>query len=268
MTTTDSAVLVLRLAAPLQSWGAPSRYNRRDTRPQPTKSGVLGLLAAAAGRPRGASLTDLLGLRLGIRVDQPGSLLRDYHTVSDHRGLPLPASKVDAKGTQKRTSPAKHTHITQRYYLQDAVFIAALRGPTTLLEELDHAVKHPYFPLALGRRSCPPTGPLSLGLHPDTELSNILSTVPWQASHHHRRRNSNNTHVSLEATIEDPQGEDLVADVPDIYHLRKGTTYSQRAVKHLWITVPTSLDASTADTPSQSSNQGPQGHDPFALLGW
>ncbi|MEU3190053.1 CRISPR-associated protein Cas5, partial [Streptomyces sp. NPDC006992] len=29
-----------------------SAYNRRETRPEPTKSGVIGLLAAAAGRPR------------------------------------------------------------------------------------------------------------------------------------------------------------------------------------------------------------------------
>lgn len=122
--TTDQAVLVLRLAAPLQSWGGPSRYNRRDTLPQPTKSGIVGLLAAADGRSREASLSDLLGLHLGVRVDQPGTLLRDYHTVSDHRGLPLssPAfSEGDAKGLQKKTSPAKYTGATQRYYLQDAV---------------------------------------------------------------------------------------------------------------------------------------------------
>ncbi|WP_261953970.1 type I-E CRISPR-associated protein Cas5/CasD [Streptomyces nigrescens] len=46
----------------------------------------------------------------------------------------------------------------------DAVFVAALRGPAPLLERLDHAVRHPVYPLCLGRRSCPPTGPVSLGL--------------------------------------------------------------------------------------------------------
>ncbi|WUD70248.1 type I-E CRISPR-associated protein Cas5/CasD [Streptomyces sp. NBC_00510] len=264
---TDSAVLVLRLAAPLQAWGAPSRYNRRDTHPQPTKSGVLGLLAAAGGRPRDASLTDLLGLQLGVRVDQPGSLLRDYHTVSDHRGLPLPAGKVDAKGVQKKTSPAKYTHVTQRYYLQDAVFIAALRGPAPLLESLDHAVKHPHFPLSLGRRSCPPTGPVTLGLRPDAELTDILAAVPWQASAHHRRR-TRDVQVTLEATVEDPAGEDLVADVPDTYDLREGTTFTQRAVRHLWVTVPTGHEQPTGDAPTPSTGPGHTGHDPFALLGW
>ncbi|MEU4094788.1 type I-E CRISPR-associated protein Cas5/CasD [Streptomyces sp. NPDC026673] len=264
---TNSAVLVLRLAGPLQSWGAISRYNRRDTHSQPTKSGILGLLAAACGRSRGDSLTDLLNLRLGIRVDQPGSQLRDYHTVSDHRGLPLPASKVDAKGIQKRTSPAKHVHVTLRYYLQDAVFIAALRGPASLLERLDHSVKHPHYPLSLGRRSCPPTGPVSLGLRPDAELDVILSTVPWQASPHYRRR-THDAHIALEATVEDAAGEDLVADVPDTYDLHNGTAFSHRPLRRLWVTVSTGHEPQTTDAPSLSTNPGYPGHDPFALLGW
>ena len=36
--------LLLWLEAPLQSWGAGSRYGRRDTLPFPTRSGILGLL--------------------------------------------------------------------------------------------------------------------------------------------------------------------------------------------------------------------------------
>ncbi|MEU5242667.1 type I-E CRISPR-associated protein Cas5/CasD [Streptomyces asoensis] len=259
----DQAVLVLRLAAPLQSWGGPSRYNRRDTLPQPTKSGILGLLAAADGRPRDASLADLLGLHFGVRVDQPGTLLRDYHTVSDHRGLPLPSAKVDGKGVQKRTSPAKYTGVTQRYYLQDAVFTAALRGPAPLLESLEHAVRHPAFPLCLGRRSCPPTGPLSLGLHPDTDLQQILTTVPWQASAH-RRRQIRTPQVMLEATVDDPTADLTVDDVPDTYNLKTGTVFSWRTVRHRWVTIPTGHPASDSPAPEQP---GP-GHDPFALLGW
>lgn len=259
----DQAVLVLRLAAPLQSWGGPSRYNRRDTGPQPTKSGVLGLLAAAEGRSREASLTDLLDLRLGVRVDQPGTLLRDYHTVSDHRGLPLPSAKVDAKGRQKKTSPAKYTGVTQRYYLQDAVFTAALRGPALLLQGLEHAVRHPAFPLSLGRRSCPPAGPLSLGLRPDADLHQVLAEVPWQASAH-RRRQIRAPQVMLEATVEDAAGDLLVDDVPDTYDLKTGTVFGRRAVRHLWVTLST---GHPADAAPDQGHSGP-GHDPFALLGW
>jgi CRISPR system Cascade subunit CasD len=249
----------------LQSWGGPSRYNRRETRPEPTKSGVLGLLAAAEGRPRDAALTDLLGLRLGVRVDQPGTLLRDYHTVSDHRGLPLPAAKVDAKGAQKKTSAAKYTGVTQRYYLQDAVFTAALKGPAPLLQGLEHAVRHPAFPLSLGRRSCPPTGPVSLGLLPDTDLAQALADVAWQASARHRSRYKG-PKVTVEATVEDPAGDLTVADVPDTYNLKTGTAFGQRTVRHLWIDLPTGRP--TTDQTNDPAGRTDPGHDPFALLGW
>ncbi|MEV4505869.1 type I-E CRISPR-associated protein Cas5/CasD [Streptomyces klenkii] len=262
---TDHAVLVLRLAAPLQSWGGPSRYNRRETRPQPSKSGVLGLLAAAEGRSREDSITDLLDLRLGVRVDQPGSLLRDYHTFSDHRGVPLPSAKVNAKGVQAKTSPAKHTGVTQRFYLQDAVFVAALRGPAPFLERLEHAVRHPAYPLSLGRRSCPPTGPVSLGLRADAALPDALAAVPWQVSDYRRSR-VQATEVALEATVEDPAGDQLAADVPDTYDLKTGTLFGCRAVQHLWVTVPTGLQVEQpADGEASHANPG---HDPFALLGW
>ncbi|MDQ0988815.1 type I-E CRISPR-associated protein Cas5/CasD [Streptomyces sp. V3I7] len=261
----DRAVLVLRLAAPLQSWGGPSRYNRRDTRAQPTKSGILGLLSAAQGRPRETDLTDLLGLRLGVRVDQPGTLLRDYHTVSDHRGLLLPAARVDAKGVQKKNSAGKYTGVTWRYYLQDAVFTAVLHGPAPLLEDLDHALRQPVFPLSLGRRSCPPTGPISLGLRPDTDLQTALSDEPWQASEHHRTRHRGPT-VTLEATVEDPTGDLRISDVPDTYDLKAGTVFRERTVRHLWVTLPTGHPQDRrADNAAHSADPG---HDPFALLGW
>jgi len=44
------SVLLLRLAGPLQSWGDSSRFATRGTRREPTKSGVIGMVAAALGR--------------------------------------------------------------------------------------------------------------------------------------------------------------------------------------------------------------------------
>ncbi|MCK1819187.1 type I-E CRISPR-associated protein Cas5/CasD [Streptomyces sp. XM83C] len=264
MAGTENAILLLRLAGPLQSWGGPSRYNRRETRPQPTKSGVLGLLAAAEGRDREATIADLVGLQLGVRSDQPGTLLRDYHTFSDYRGLPLLSAKTNAKGQQTRTTPAKYTGVTQRFYLQDAVFVVALRGPKAFVESLEEAVRHPVHPLSLGRRSCPPTGPVSLGLRPDTGLEDALREVPWQAGSHRRRQVTDST-VSLEATVEDPDGDHLAVDVPDTYNLKTGTTFGRRAVRHLWVTVPTGR---TQPTHQDAGAVGQSGHDPFALLGW
>ncbi|MFD4497102.1 type I-E CRISPR-associated protein Cas5/CasD [Streptomyces sp. NPDC058486] len=88
-----SHVLLIRLAAPLQSWGVSSRFGRRDTHTRPTKSGVIGLCAAALGLPRepppDAPDTDPLAalkpLLFGVRADHPGKPVRDYHTVGAGR---------------------------------------------------------------------------------------------------------------------------------------------------------------------------------------
>lgn len=272
----DRTVLLLRLAGPLQSWGSRSAFNRRETNPEPTKSGVVGLLAAATGLRRDDPLDDLLPLRLGIRVDQPGTLLRDYHTVSDYRGRPLLQTAVTAKGIQKPTSPAKHTHVTTRYYLQDAVFLAAVAGPGDLLRTLNHALRTPAFPLALGRRSCPPSQPLRLGLRTGT-LEDVLRQEPWQASDRAKeqyaaRLGSERGHsgpfrpprIHRAATVEDPDGDDVLHDVPisfDPY----ARTFTSRRVRRTWLSIPTGY----ARPDIQDGDQDPDtGHDPFALLGW
>lgn len=274
-----AACLVLRLAGPLQSWGARSEFNRRDTQAEPTKSGVLGLLAAAKGRRRHESIEDLLGLTLGVRTDQPGSLLRDYHTVSDYRGIPLPSAGVTGQGRQKPTSPAKYTGVTQRYYLQDAVFVVAVQGPSSLLEDLATAVRSPAFPLALGRRSCPPTQPVLLvpaAPEPTTGASaadgpslwqggttGVLSRVPWQASTHHQhhveKRTPRPRKILLPVTVDDPDGSDLRKDLPLSFDplLR---AYTTRRVTATWIELP------PWDVPGDEPD-APDDHDYFALLG-
>ncbi len=258
------ATLLLRLAGPMQSWGDQSMFNRRDTRPQPTKSGVIGLLAAAAGRPREQPLGDLLGLSMGVRADQEGSLLRDYHTVSDYQGRPLPQAGVSAKGVQKPTSPAKYTHITQRYYLQDAVFLAAIAGPVPLIESLAEAVTHPAFPLALGRRSCAPSQPILLGISSESILE-ALTNQPWQAGRHARdafeKSHGRLARIDRMLTVEAPDGDQIMHDEPLSFdpHDRR---YATRRVTHLWRSIPTGF---TNPVPSADASSA---HDPFALLGW
>jgi CRISPR system Cascade subunit CasD len=245
--------LVLRLAGPMQSWGGQSQFNRRDTQPEPTKGGVLGLLAAAYGLRRRDPIEALLGLTFGVRTDRPGTMLRDYHTVSTLDGTPLPSAQVTGKGVQKRTTPAKYTHVTTRYYLQDAVFVAAVNGPLALLEALATAIRQPAFPLALGRRSCPPTQPLLLidgQRGTDLWLGDVLGVlmrVPWQAS----TRKPPTSRLPI--TVDDPAGDDVRTDLPTSFdpHRRAFTT---RTVKHHWAAPP--------GYPPVADH-----HDPFALLG-
>lgn len=259
---TDQCI-VLRLAGPLQSWGVASQFNERRTAPAPTKSGVVGLLAAALGRRRKDPIEDLVKLRMGVRSDQPGSLLRDYHTVSDYPGTPLLSASLDAKGRQKRTSPKKFTQPTHRFYLEDAVFVAVLQGEEGFMGDLARALRHPFFPLALGRRSCVPVQPLVLpGDNDDLwsgTVASVLGKVPWQASVHARDRVST-AQVRLAASWDDIDGEDLSSDVPTSFDPRRRGMRS-RKVHSGWIDVSTGREL---DTTGESA----RAHDPFELLGW
>ena len=160
------ATLLLRLAAPLQSWGADSKFETRKTNREPTKSGVIGLLAAALGlrRDDAAGLARLNGLHFAVRADREGSLLVDFHTAN----------------REEDRKKGKAPYVTYRHYLQDAVFLVGLESEdTALLQELETALKHPVYPLYLGRRSCPPTLPLCLGIRQGS-LLDVLRTEPMQ----------------------------------------------------------------------------------------
>ncbi|MFJ3505079.1 type I-E CRISPR-associated protein Cas5/CasD [Streptomyces sp. NPDC090135] len=264
MTTTNT--LLLRLAAPLQSWGDHrALLDTRYTAAQPTKSGVIGLLAAALGRARDEPLGPLADLTMGVRVDMPGTLLRDYHTVSDHRGVPLLSANLTAKGLQKPTSKPRYVQPTERFYLQDAAFLVGINGPADFMEEVTAAAKAPACLLGLGRRSCPPTFPLVLGLT-DTPLLTALTEQAWLASPHARtvwqKRNRGATPATIEvpATIDDSDGDTTLGDQPTSFTLGHRRHTTRRVSHHL-------ISLSTGFTPTPHTPAGEE-HDPLALLGW
>ena len=152
------STLLLRLAAPLQSWGHESKFERRATGREPTKSGVIGLLAAALGRRRDEPLADLAQLKFGVRVEKEGQVMMDFHTA-----------KAESR---------KDSYVTRRYYLEDAAFLVGLEGDAAFLQTLEAAVNSPFFPLFLGRRSCPPTGQVCLGIR-DAALKEALRDEPF-----------------------------------------------------------------------------------------
>lgn len=264
----DASCLALRLAGPLQSWGGATDFNRRETLPEPTYSGVLGLLAAAQGRRREDPIEDLLDLRLGVRVDRPGTLLRDYHTVSDAEGLPLRSAQLSGKGEQKRTAPAKHTGVTQRFYLQDAAFVVAVHGPSALLDGLAEAVTQPVFPLALGRRACVPTLPILIQ-PPEGPTARwpgepraVLEAVPWQGPRVPPRSTPATIWVTATVDADDDPDERFEErnDVP-VTFAPKHRAFTTRRVTRLSI----KLDTGAAEGPGPGAGAA---HDPFALLGW
>jgi CRISPR system Cascade subunit CasD len=175
------STLLLRLAGPLQSWGYRSRFSDRDTGLEPTKSGVVGLLCCALGRRRSESPADLAALRMHVRVDRQGMLLKDFHTAGGgvfrgSREYFAPTSS-GAKG--------KNPNITERHYLQDASFLVALEGDDdSLVKELAQRLEDPHWPLALGRRSCPPSEPVFVAVT-DQDARTALCELPLRLHRRH-----------------------------------------------------------------------------------
>jgi CRISPR system Cascade subunit CasD len=166
--------LFLRLEGPLQSWGERSRWSIRDSASDPTKSGVIGLIACALGYREDKQLRFLSEqTRLGVRVDAPGSRITDYHTIGG--GYEEPAL-LTAEGKPKRSSGQPHTEISQRDYLCNASFLVALQTDDAgLIERMADALRNPQWTLYLGRKSCPPSRPIFEGVGDYPDLATALS---------------------------------------------------------------------------------------------
>ena len=174
----------------MQSWGTDSRFDIRFTSREPSKSGVIGLLCAALGKPRQEqpddglpSLAELVRLRMGVRADQPGTLHVDYQTAGGSHLRGERYGVINAAGNSLSTVQS------WRYYLAGADFLVALEGEDdTLLRHLDAALSAPVWQLFLGRKSFVPGEPVRLpDAGPNSRwwgMSNeqALATYPWRSS--------------------------------------------------------------------------------------
>lgn len=163
--------VVLCLDGPLQSWGTTAGFTaERPTDSMPTLSGVIGLIANAFGRQRSDPIGDLAAAGFAVRADRAGVRIRDFHTVgTDGRFVPSASGKAG-------TNPI----VTERWYLADAAFVAVYTPDPNrgLAAETVHAaLLAPARPLYLGRRSCPPATPVSLGTT-TADPASVLEQLP------------------------------------------------------------------------------------------
>lgn len=161
----DSIALVFSGA--MQSWGDTSFGSTRRTLPRPTKSGVIGIIANALGRDHEDDISDLAGLDFGVRVDSPGTTIRDFHTVTI-------TTQVLKGDTTDR--------ITERFYVADGVFVVVLASQdAAFLDVIERAVKKPARAIYLGRKSCTPDRPIFLSRQLGGVKENLAS-LPWQGN--------------------------------------------------------------------------------------
>lgn len=161
--------ILLKLAGPLQSWGTSSHYEIRHTDPHPSKSAVIGMVAAALGYRRSETdkIAALNRLDFAVRIDQPGQITKDYQTAHQYKYNP--------------DRMLKKPYVTNRYYLEDAVFIAAIgSSDDSWIDMIADALRHPYFQLYMGRRSCPVPEDLVL----DVVEVDVISALTQEPLHH------------------------------------------------------------------------------------
>jgi len=164
--------ILLKFAGPMQSWGTDSHFEIRHTDSYPSKSGVLGLVAAALGWRRNDKRIEKLNkICFAVRVDQSGNLLEDYQIAYN--------SKLDRK---------KGTYVTRRYYIQDGVFVAALGiSQAEDVNEILAALRQPYFQPYMGRRSLPLPVDFILDVVEGEPVS-VLRDFPWQAADWYQKK--------------------------------------------------------------------------------
>ena len=165
--------ILLKFAGPLQSYGTSSHFETRYTDYYPSKSAVIGLLAACLGyrRDEAENLRELSKLKFAVRIDQDGTLLRDYHI----------ARSYNEKGVESKT------YVTNRYYLEDALFVVAISGKDELVDTLIKAIQSPYFQPFMGRRSLPVPVDFFLGVSAE-DILDSLRNLPWQAAPWYKKK--------------------------------------------------------------------------------
>lgn len=209
--------ILMKLAGPLQSWGTNSHYETRQTNRFPSKSAIIGMIAAAMGyrRDENKKLDELRKLSFAVRVDQQGDILRDFQIAISHK----------PNGERLRS------YVTNRYYLQDAVFVVSIGSENeALIEKINDSLQSPYFQLYLGRRSCPINQDYLInGANiSDKGIIEGLKDLPWQAANWYQKifidKDIKPVYICADSNLLDNEYYQMIRDNP--YSFAQGETSS------------------------------------------
>jgi CRISPR system Cascade subunit CasD len=214
----------------MQSWGHSSRFERRTTELHPTRSAVIGLIAAALGIDKhapdeAAQLARFQGLEVTtIKLDRKDARgrdlsfqrMEDYHTVT---GIRRASGKVDREATVQ----------TYRHYLLDARFGVLIEGTNELLSEISTALGNPKWGVWLGRKCCIPSSPLLVAEPASKQASweRLLKVAGFSGSEKEEQ---------FDRVLEvgpNESGADMIEDAPVAFGAPIGDRHAPRWIKRV-----------------------------------
>jgi CRISPR system Cascade subunit CasD len=150
----------------MASWGEIAVGEMRHSEVKPSKSALIGLLAAALGITREQDDQQQAlanGYRFAVKMLSTGQVMRDYHTAQapDSVGKFRYRTRRDELVTGRARLG---TVLSTREYRTDSQAVVAIcanpESPWSLAQLAD-ALTRPRFHLYLGRKSCPLAAPLN-----------------------------------------------------------------------------------------------------------
>lgn len=160
---------LFRLYGPMSAWGDIAVGEFRPSYAHPSKSAVLGLLAAALGIRRDEEVVHqamATSYGFAVRVEAAGSPIRDYHTAQVPPAGSSRHKKTFATRKDEVAVPREdlRTILSSRDYRCDSLYTVCLwtvgdSSPYSLTQ-FEAALAKPAFTLYLGRKSCPLALPL------------------------------------------------------------------------------------------------------------
>lgn len=176
--------LVLRLEAPLMSFGAEMVDAYGVVRDFPALSAITGLIANALGWERhAAEAHDRLQARLimgSVRLAE-GRRVRDFQTAELGGGDRGWTTRGVAEGRAGGAATYLSPHIRYREADADALILVALRldpaDETPTLDEVAAALDRPERPIFIGRKPFLPSGPINAGFCDAATIADVLAIL-------------------------------------------------------------------------------------------
>ena len=177
--------LILRLDAPLMSFGGVVIDNLGETDAWPSASLLVGMIGNALGYQR----TDREALQalqdrlvFACRADCEGDRLRDFQAADLNKNDKGWTTHGQPEGRDGGAKTYMGKHLRYRFYWTDRVITVAMRiepaeGEPSL-EQVAEALDHPARPLFIGRKPCLPTAPLLVGRGQGESALDAVSKAP------------------------------------------------------------------------------------------